>query len=337
MVGALDASNRSKGAGQLMMALVLIALVAGAASALMFASIVSGALISLLLVCLAPMPLMVASLAWGPLCGTIGGIFAILSLAATFGMPTAIGFAVADALPAWWLGHLVLLGRPVTGALPQADGAPDLEWYPIGRVLVWIAAIAALITMASLLSIGTDAATISDTLRRSFVRTLRAVTGSEISDTDAGVHVFVAVVPVVVAMSCVTTLAFNLWLAAKVAATSGRLRRPWPDLTTTALPPMTLVALCVALAACFGGGLIGMFAEAVAAALLTAYALTGFAVLHTLTFALKSRALWLGAAYAAVVILFWPLIAMVILGLADAVFGFRKRFPRNRPPPLPTP
>ncbi len=31
----------------------------------------------------------------------------------------------------------------------------------------------------------------------------------------------------------------------------------------------------------------------------------------------------------------WPLLAMVILGLADAIFGFRERFLRGRPPPLP--
>ena len=47
------------------------------------------------------------------------------------------------------------------------------------------------------------------------------------------------------------TLTLNLWLAGKITATSGRLHRPWPDLRSTALPPMTLVALCVALAFCF--------------------------------------------------------------------------------------
>ena len=56
-------------------------------------------------------------------------------------------------------------------------------------------------------------------------------------------------------MFVVATLALNLWLAAKIAATSGRLQRPWPDLKSTELPPMTLVALCVALAFCFLGGL----------------------------------------------------------------------------------
>ena len=44
-----------------MIAITLIALAAGCASALMFASIISGALISLLLFYLAPLPLMVAA------------------------------------------------------------------------------------------------------------------------------------------------------------------------------------------------------------------------------------------------------------------------------------
>ena len=56
-----------------MMAFALIALIAGAASALMFASIISGALISLVLFYLAPLPLMVAAIGWGPLCASLGG------------------------------------------------------------------------------------------------------------------------------------------------------------------------------------------------------------------------------------------------------------------------
>ena len=63
-----------------MIAIVLIALAAGCASALMFASIVSGALISLLLFYLAPLPLMVAALGWGPLSATLGGIAASIGL-----------------------------------------------------------------------------------------------------------------------------------------------------------------------------------------------------------------------------------------------------------------
>ena len=118
-----------------MMTFGLIALIAGAASALMFASIVSGALISLVLFYLAPLPLMVASIGWGPLCASLGGIAAAIGLGALFGLPYCLAFAVTVALPAWWLGHLVLLGRQVTAA-PHATEAPDepeIEWYPVGR------------------------------------------------------------------------------------------------------------------------------------------------------------------------------------------------------------
>jgi hypothetical protein len=66
-----------------------------------------------------------------------------------------------------------------------------------------------------------------------------------------------------------------------------------------------------------------------------AYAITGFAVLHTLTLALNGRAFWLSCTYAVVVVFGWPVLAMVVLGLADAVFGFRQRFMRGRPPPVP--
>src|ERR1700710_1174148 len=135
MVG-VQASNRSKGAGQLMIVTVLIALAAGCASALMFASIISGVLISLLLFYLAPLPLMVAALGWGPLCATIGGIAAAIVLGTIFGLPYCIAFVVTVALPAWWLGHLALLGRPGNNSVAPGNGAApvalDLEWYPIG-------------------------------------------------------------------------------------------------------------------------------------------------------------------------------------------------------------
>ena len=110
-----------------MITTVLIALAAGCASALMFASIISGALISLMLFYLAPLPLMVAALGWGPLSATIGGISAALGLGAMFGLPYCIAFVLTVALPAWWLGHLALLGRPVPRAYHPATGRRRLR------------------------------------------------------------------------------------------------------------------------------------------------------------------------------------------------------------------
>jgi hypothetical protein len=325
-----------------MMALVLIALIAGAASALMFASIVSGALISLVLFYLSPLPLMVAAIGWGPFYASLGGIAAAIGLGAIFGLPYCIAFAVTIALPAWWLGHLALLGRhaPETSPPASADAptAPDLEWYPVGRILLWIAGFAVLTTIAALLTLGSDAEGITSSLRRGLMRILRAADPETSAEIDLFIDALVKIAPAVATLISMMTLTLNLWLSAKVTATSGRLRRPWPDLMSVELPSMTLAVLCVAIAFCFTGGLLAIVAQIITAALMLAYALTGFAVLHTLTLAMKNRAFWLASAYAVVGIFGWPVIAMVILGLADAVFSVRERFLRSRsPPPLPTP
>jgi hypothetical protein len=338
MVGVDMTSNRSKGAGQLMIVITIIALAAGCASALMFASIISGALISLLLFYLAPLPLMVAALGWGPIVATIGGIAAASGLGAMFGLPYCIAYVLTVALPAWWLGHLALLGRPLPDAGSgdsAAPAAPVLEWYPVGRILLWIAGFAVLTTVAAMLTLGTDAETITGSLRRGLLRILGPREAATSGDAERWVDALAIIAPAAAAIVAMMTLTLNLWLAGKITATSGRLHRPWPDLRRAELPPMTLVALSVALAFCFIGGIIALFAQIAATALLMAYAITGFAVLHTLTLALKSRAFWLCCTYAVVVVFGWPVLAMVALGLADAVFGFRERFLRGRPPPLP--
>ena len=322
-----------------MIMVVLIAIAAGSASALMFASIVSGALISLLLFYLAPLPLMVAALGWGPLSATIGGIAAATGLGAVFGLPYCIAFAVTVALPAWWLGHLALLGRPIANGVPAGNGAtpvaPALEWYPVGRILLWLTGFAALTTMAALLTLGSDAAAITGALKRGLLRILGPRDPASAGETEQWLDALVTIAPAAAAIVAMMTLTLNLWLAARITATSGRLHRPWPDLKSAEPPPMTLVVLCVAIALCFTGGLLAILAQIISSALMMAYALTGFAVLHTLTQALKSRALWLSATYAIVVVFGWPVLAMVALGIADAIFGFRRRYLQGRPPPLP--
>ncbi|WP_213774723.1 DUF2232 domain-containing protein [Bradyrhizobium sp. dw_78] len=321
-----------------MTTIILIAIAAGCASALMFASIVSGELVSLLLLYLAPLPLMVASMAWGPLSGVIGGITAAAGLGAIFGFPYSITFVIMVALPAWWLGHLALLGRPITSGAPSDHGGaiapPAFEWYPVGRILLWLTGFAALTTMLALLTIGTDATTITGTMHQALLRMFGLI-DAPAGESEQLIDVLVTMAPIAAAIFTMSMLTLNLWLAAKIAATSGRLRRPWPDLKSTALPPMTLAALSVAVAFCFSSGLFAILAQIVTAALMMAYALIGFAVLHTLTLAFKNRVFWLSFAYAVVVMFSWLVLTVAALGLADAVFGLRQRYLRSRPPPLP--
>lgn len=351
------------------MNLLLVAIAAGSASALMFASIVSGALISVLLFYLAPLPLMVVAMGWGPACAAIGGAFAAASLGVLFGPSYSAAFVLTVALPAWWLGHLVLLGRPAaadtsppgtnqetdtgqetnqgTGqetnqGTNQGTGAtlaasPPVDWYPLGRVLVWIACFAALTTTAALLTLGSDASAITDALRRGLVRIAKVQDGASGDRASEVVDAFVAIAPAAAATIAMATLTLNMWLAAKITAASGRLRRPWPDVRTTTLPPMALVATMIALALSFVGGLPAMLAQIVTACLMMTYALAGFAVLHTITLTMRNRGLWLGSVYAIVLMFVWPVLTIVGIGIADAVFGFRQRYLQRHTPPPPVP
>src|SRR5262245_2927119 len=111
---------------------ILIAIAAGCASALMHASFVSGALISLILVLLAPLPLMVAALGWGPATALVGGMSAGIIIALSLSVMHGLNYLVTVAAPAYWLGHLSLLAQPVS-ASPSPNGHDRaLEWYPIG-------------------------------------------------------------------------------------------------------------------------------------------------------------------------------------------------------------
>src|SRR5438034_4476637 len=137
-------------------------------------------------------------------------------------------------------------------------------------MLLWIVAIPAARTRALMLALGLDGPTITGAIRATLLRILEP-TG--VSPSDSRIDALVAIMPPLASIGAIMTQTLNLWLAAKITATSGRLHRPWPDLKNTALPPMTLAALSVAVAFCFSGGLLAIVAQIVTAGLMMAYAI----------------------------------------------------------------
>ncbi|MDR3467927.1 MAG: DUF2232 domain-containing protein [Xanthobacteraceae bacterium] len=309
---------------------LVVALAAGCASALMFVSVVSGALISLVLFYLAPLPLLVAALGWGSTTALAGGLVTCAAIGLILGLPYMTVFALTVALPAWWLGRLTMLAR----SAPGPDGTSVLHWYPPGRLVLWTAAFASLTTIAALLSLGSDAATVTDTLKHGLARIFGATEGTDAADTDVLVTVLVTIAPAAATMVTMAALALNLWLGARIAQTSGRLTRPWPALNLIEFPTLTLAVLAVAILLSLAGGLLALCAQVVSTALVLAYAIAGFAVLHSLTQSMATRGFWLAGTYALVVVFGWPLVVVALLGIADAVFGFRRR--RRLTPPTPS-
>ena len=138
-----------------MMQFGLIGIGAGAAAALLFASVTSGSLLSILLFYLAPLPIMIAGLGWSHWAALIAALTGALALAVVFGAVFFFAFLAGAGIPAWWLGYLAMLARPAAPAQWRAQ--PTLEWYPPGRLVVWAAVLAALVVIVAIPNFGTDA------------------------------------------------------------------------------------------------------------------------------------------------------------------------------------
>jgi Predicted membrane protein (DUF2232) len=314
-----------------MVQIAFIGLGAGAASALLFASIASGSLVSVLLFYLAPLPILIAALGWSHLAGLIAAFAAAIGLAFALGSFFFTAFLFGVGLPAWWLGYLALLARPA------ANGGGDaLDWYPIGRLALWAAIIGALIVVSAIPTLGVDEQSFRSALRRGLERML-SMSGEAGSHEHAAtgrlIDLLVRVVPPAAAVLSTVINIINLWLAARVVNLSGRLRRPWPDLASMRLPALTPAILAAAVLLTFVPGMTGIVAGVFVAALLMLYGILGLAILHFVTRGMASRGLLLGANYAAIFVLGWPMLALTLLGLADIVFDLRKRRHNKRGPP----
>jgi hypothetical protein len=323
-----------------MMQIGLIGISAGAAAALLFASVTSGSLLSVLLFYLAPLPMLIAGLGWGHWSALIGAVFGALAIATIFGSVFFFGFMASAGLPAWWLGYLAMLARPTAGG--GKGTAPSLEWYPPGRLVIWAAILAALVVLVAIPNFGTDADSVRAGMHHMLARMLQVETSEPangplsvpgVSNAQRLIDFLVAVLPPAAAVLATITNVFNLWLAGRIAKFSGRLSRPWPQIAAMTFPRELMAALAIAIGLNFLGGLTGILAGVVAAGLLMAYGVLGFAVLHSITHGMNARGFLLGGAYAAVLVFGWPMLALCLLGMVEATIDLRARIARTRGPP----
>jgi hypothetical protein len=307
-----------------MVQIFLIGIAAGAASALLFASLASGSVLSILLFYLSRLPIMMAALGWSHWAALIGAVGGSIALTPIFGNLFVFAFAIGVGLPGWWLGYLSLLARP------GAAGPDSVEWYPAGRLVIWSALLGAAAVMAAMANFGFDEAAI----RAGLKRVVEAVLRGEAQRPEAARAIALLVMVLPLALSAVTTLIniVSLYLAARIVKVSGRLHRPWPDLAAIEFPTFVPILFAASIAVSMFGTIVGVLAGILAASLFIAYALLGFAVLHFITRGLPGRYFILGGVYfiAIFVSIGLPVILIAMLGFADGVLDIRGRVARRR-------
>ena len=308
------------------LSLILIGIGAGSASALLYAAAASGSPLALMLLYVAPLPILLAGVGWRHHAGLIGAIWGALALVLAIGPKTGLYFAIAVGGPAWWLAYLALLARP---------GETVAEWYPIGRLVAWCAALGALLVACTIPLVAGSLEEYRATLREVFSKALDASPGGAPQlpggqDPKALIDFMAVLAPGLAATFWTLSSILNLWLAGRITRASGRLVRPWPDLAMMELPRGATLALLGGFAGSFLPGLPSLVAELFAGTFLMAFTLQGLAVMHVTTRAAPMRGAILFALYALLVIQPWIAVFLAGLGLSEQAFGIRRRF---GPPP----
>ncbi len=320
---------------------LIFGVLAGAASALLVMAAASSPL-GLLLGYLAPLPLFFAGLTRGVMPALAAAITGG-AVSAVYGPMAAAMFMLLFGLPAFWLVRQALLARPAVEAGPDAEalsgsGEAALEWYPVGSLLVWLAAWAAgLVMIAWLFTAGREGGLggyLQPLLLQVFSATLPVQSGAEAGGEGTAAAELAGrlarVMPAVMAASWMLMLAVNGVLAQGLAGMLKQNRRPPPRYGALTLPRFLAIALPALIAAALLAGNAGADAGTVAMALaaITAFPMfmRGLAVVHAMAGTAPATGLVLAAFYAALVVA-GALVGMlvVILGLIEEWAGIRRR------------
>ena len=317
---------------------ILIGLGAGLASAVLFASASTGTAFGLfVLFVLSPMPALMAGFGWGWGSAAVAAVFAAASIGGVGTGRAALFHIFVIGLPAVVASWLALLSRPV----PMAGNAPpQLEWYPLERIVTWAVVWAAVLTALALAAIGPDVETLRAALTAAFEKMLvvqgmdgstpglpGAPTAGRLSEADkkSFIDIMVISLPWAIATCWMGVAMLNVWAAAHVVRMSGRLARPWPDLSALGLPRVMPVAFAAAVALTFLPGMAGLAASGLASAILFAYLLVGLAILHAVTRGLAARPMMLTLVYGGLLLLSpFSSLAVAMIGLAEPVSPLRR-------------
>lgn len=305
--------------------IILFGIGAGLAAALLFAAPLGGSGIAFPLFALTGLPIAIAGLGWTVTAGAIAAVAGAVAIAFVLSPVAALIFLLIFGAPVVWAARLAGLSRPINREEPDSP----VEWFPLGRLLFHLSIAATLGILVTAFIVGFNVEEISKELTDALVVWLGSspdiVTPPTAEDLAPLVHFNVAAMPFTTSAITVAILVFDLWLAGWITRLSGSLVRPRDRLWTAELPREAVIALAIAIVLAFLPRPLGDIAGVFAGALGTASAVVGLAVMHALTIGNAARGVILTVAYAALILLGFPLFLFALLGVGDSLFHFRAR------------
>jgi hypothetical protein len=298
---------------------IALAVLAGLVSSALFLALSTGLPGMVLFAYFVQLPLLLAGLSLGLAASGLAAVAAILVCGLIAGVVAATMFTLVQAIPAVMVVRQALLSRQEAGRL---------EWYPPGLVLAQLTAFAVLgITVAFVVLLGHPGG-LAGVLAAFLTSALDGLGATEIA-VSAGPELerWMFLFPGLMAASWLVMVALNTVLAQALAVRFGVNRRPTPNLSALELPGWLWPAIGIAaLLALLGDGGLGFLGRALLIVLTIPYVFLGLAVVHAFARRVTHRRLALGLFYGAMMLLGWPILAVLLLGFVEDWAHVRQRF-----------
>jgi hypothetical protein len=313
---------------------LFVGLSAGFASSLLVLSPVGGSTFAVPLTMVTPLPIIIGALGWGTFAasgGVLAGILMLLAVAPGL----TVYFACFIAPPALIGSHLLGLARPRADAGTGTTTSRP-QWFPLGHVLVVMAAAVALGSALVAVATGFDPSAISPerahAIASAYVDAMSegetaAARADLIATFEPSIALTMKILPFAFVATWTLIFAFNFALAYWISLKSGNLVRPTEDLTAIDIPRAVTVVAVVAFGLAATGHLIGAVASAIAGAAAGLLLIGGLAVVHTLTRRLSFRLPLLVLIYLFLTLLSVPIL---ILGALEPYLRLRNRTASGR-------
>jgi len=310
-----------------------IAGLAGVISALLFASATAGNMVAAPLFYLAPLPIFLIGFGLGIQPALVAGLVGSLALFAISGALFGLGYGVTLAAPAGILIYFALLSRD-TGQPGAADQSaqPDIEWYPPGKLVIWAAVMAGVLTALTIPIFGLDADSYYTALQTMIENTvLKDIENNLPTPLDAEQMLaltafLVRALPAVTSVIWFLAIVLNMWVAGRLVELAGRSLRPWPRIETMSYPQEFSFAFVATLILSMMGGIISVIATGFAGAFIMAFVLMGLAVIHSLTRATQFRPIILSMLYMGLLLFGWIALIIATIGIGEPSFNLREKF-----------
>ncbi len=313
----------------------IIAIGGGFISAIASLAFLGGVPGAVLLVYLAPLPLMMVGLAFGPAAAAVASVAGALAAGAIGSMVAAVLFAVIHGLPAWMTVRLSLINRPAegTGIATGEDAQGKSVWYPAGHVLAWLTALGCGFFLIMVLFIAGGAGEFKNAVTNYLDQVLTMLAPALPKESRAqALSLISPLFPALVGVTWLAVTAVNGAMAQGIVRRLGRALRPSPPYRDLSLPHWLSWLLVGTAAMALTGPLLGMvemeyMGRNLAAISAVPFFFLGVAVLRSLVKRPMFILTVIILVYLFLMMPGWAALLVTGIGLTEHWIGLRRLFP----------